>query len=585
MTGHALILRRYRPPQQSDESDAWTVPDDRKVNPWDLNEPDPTDEGTMGTIPGPTLECNVGDRVVVHFRNLDLRTVADVRAASAGSHGALAFAGPTIPATGFPDTVLTSPDPLPVTERTHSLHPHGIVFDRKHDGAYPLSPPDDDQPVGNEEARWKEIGVTTFKKGDRVPPRCTFTYVWDTLGFATTAGVWLYHDHSICDVKNVMMGAIGFLVVHNPDDPDDVIQQDLPGGDVNGSPVEMICFPVAGEILPHDLEGLVAMGAPAPTPTRNEGKHAGHPEASERPLLLHRGDLRFELERDLRTISCLYLPRYRQPPKRAQYLQLFHELPGVGSCINGRQFLGNTPTVIGGLDTKMRFGLGAMDRATFHTFHLHGHRWVIPGPVGATAAQIETSTQTKAVSQFEDTKIFGPAETFSFTIDQGSAMGALFRDDPSRAPGVGEWHMHCHVLDHMHDGMMGSLLVIRGPAFAFRALPSGVPCPTPSIPPNTVRTTIGNRFVPDDIEVPTGTVILFEFDDPNHTVTTRPGSAQTIEINGGDNTASDKKEAVPVGQTRTFTVQATSGEILYECGIHPSMTGRIRIAGPGHGSH
>ncbi len=70
----ALILRRYKPPTLADESDAWTVPDDRKVNPWDLNELDPTDNGTMGTIPGPVIECKVGDTVKVHFRNLDMRT-------------------------------------------------------------------------------------------------------------------------------------------------------------------------------------------------------------------------------------------------------------------------------------------------------------------------------------------------------------------------------------------------------------------------------------------------------------------------------------------------------------------------------
>ena len=61
----ALILRRYNSPAKEDQSDAWTVPADRKVNPWDLNEKDPTDNGTMGTIPGPVIECNVGDSVTV----------------------------------------------------------------------------------------------------------------------------------------------------------------------------------------------------------------------------------------------------------------------------------------------------------------------------------------------------------------------------------------------------------------------------------------------------------------------------------------------------------------------------------------
>src|SRR5215216_3673659 len=188
----ALILRRY--------TENWQAPDDRKVNPWDLNEPDPTDNGTMGTIPGPTLECNVGDRIIVHFRNKDFRTGLDITAC------------------------------------THSLHPHGIVFAPQYDGAFPLSPPDPTQPIPPAPAAaWASVGVTGgLKQGDRVPPGGTFTYTWDTFGWPTTAGVWHYHDHSICDTENTILGALGFLVIHNPDDPDDVVEQDLPQGQPNG---------------------------------------------------------------------------------------------------------------------------------------------------------------------------------------------------------------------------------------------------------------------------------------------------------------------------------------------------------------
>jgi FtsP/CotA-like multicopper oxidase with cupredoxin domain len=94
----ALILRRY--------TANWAAPDDRKVNPWDLNEPDPTDNGTMGTVPGAVIECDVGDKVVVYFRNNDTRLGKALKA------------------------------------RTHSLHPHGFVFAPTSDGAFPLSPPD-----------------------------------------------------------------------------------------------------------------------------------------------------------------------------------------------------------------------------------------------------------------------------------------------------------------------------------------------------------------------------------------------------------------------------------------------------------
>ena len=86
------------------------------MNPWDLNEPDPTG----GTIPGPVIECNVGESVIVYFRNMDCRTVDSFN------------------------------QPLPFGHRVHSMHVHGIVFSQKHDGAYPLSQSDPLQPVNGD---------------------------------------------------------------------------------------------------------------------------------------------------------------------------------------------------------------------------------------------------------------------------------------------------------------------------------------------------------------------------------------------------------------------------------------------------
>ena len=137
--------------------------DDRKVNPWDLNEPDPTDNGTMGTIPGATIEANVGDSVIVHFRNHDKRT--DAQGKLLGTH-----------------------------QRAHSLHTHGFVFESRYDGAFPLSPPDPSQPVGAEAPLWALVHLTGYKKGDRVPgPDSsvpdgadgygTFVYHWETFGW------------------------------------------------------------------------------------------------------------------------------------------------------------------------------------------------------------------------------------------------------------------------------------------------------------------------------------------------------------------------------------------------------------------
>ena len=119
------------------------------------------------------------------------------------------------------------------------MHVHGFVFEAAFDGAYPLSPEDPAQPIGSEAALWSLIGENgANKKGDRVPPNGTFKYTWKTVGWPSTAGVWLYHDHSFCDMDNINLGAIGMVVIHNTSDTDnEVLNQDLPDGNVNGNPV------------------------------------------------------------------------------------------------------------------------------------------------------------------------------------------------------------------------------------------------------------------------------------------------------------------------------------------------------------
>jgi FtsP/CotA-like multicopper oxidase with cupredoxin domain/plastocyanin len=588
----ALILRRYKPPTKPDQSDAWTVPDDRKVNPWDLNEPDPTDNGTMGTIPGPVLECNVGDSVIVHFKNNDQRSTL-----IKGFCIDLPFGGRFC----FPDINL----PIPIEQRVHSLHPHGFVFVRTADGAYPLSPADPGQsaagaPGPDETALWAQVpGFSgTLKKGDRVPPGGTFVYHWNTIGWPTTAGVWLYHDHSICDMENVELGAIGIIVIHNPadaqqevdirlaNDPSKLDPAFLPGGSPNGVPVEVHCFPFPIRdlaALPDDRGGLgvtkgdvhhAAGGAVtevidvALEAARHGGamhKHGGSAPDFER--LVRRGDVLFELDAKLAIISRLCLPRYVTPPSKALYLQLFHTISGIsGMCINGRIYLGNTPTIVAGRDTRMRFGVVGMG-SDVHTFHIHGHRWILPGPQGNTPGAIQGSAQVQPVSQFEDTRIFGAANSFVFTIDgkPGSFMRA---GGPSSDDSLGEWHMHCHALSHMMTGMMGSLLIVRGGDLAL-TLPRGVPCQMPGMNGDhggggggapmtaTVKSTSNCQWRDDASGTPETTIMA------GGTVTWQEAGC------GGHTIISSGTPSFPNVMTlpgnRTF---ATAGDYKYFCGIH-----------------
>lgn len=587
----ALILRRYKPPALEDESDAWTVPDDRKVNPWDLNELDPTDNGTMGTIPGPVIECNVGDSVEIHFRNMDNRGTSGFKEVCINIPvlGEICF--------NVPVTI-----PLPAEKRAHSLHPHGFVFAPTSDGAYPLSPPDPVQPVAggaglgpDETTLWATVpGFSgTLKKGDRVPSGGTFTYSWNTIGWPTTAGVWLYHDHSICDMENVDLGAIGIIVIHNPEDtagevdirnpidPNELDPEFLPGGSPNGDPRVFQFFPFpplpAGfplreiRALPHDLGGL---GAHDEIPHGHrmtdmaEGVNPGGEHGLTLPILgrtIRRGDLLLQLDEKLGVIEGFFLRHYRTPPTKALYLQLFHTLTGglsmngaLAMMINGRTFLGNTPTMVAGPNTRMRFGVVGMGD-DFHTFHIHGHRWVIPGPDGITPTEIQNSPMVRAVSQFEDTKIFGPANSFVFTIEEGAGFMRA-------SPPIGEWHMHCHVLRHMMHGMMGSLLVVNGGELAL-PLPAGVPCNMHEMPPPdgvSMTATVkgisganGCTWRDDASGTPETTIMV------GGTVTWQEEScgAHTV-IHSGSPSFSD---LTVLPGSRTFTA---AGDYKYFCGLH-----------------
>jgi plastocyanin len=552
----ALILRRYLPPLPRREGQParapWSVPDDRKVNPWDLNEPDPTDNGTMGTIPGAVIECNVGDKVVVHFRNLDRRqhwVWKQVQVTQkvteewqeTGEH-------PGDPQKGhhqitYEETVtkrVLQQEDLDPVMRTHSLHPHGFVFAATSDGAYPLSPPDSTQVIdASEQAAWalvdkdpgQQFKEGDPKKGDRVPPGGTFDYTWvagaplgkDNVGpWPSTAGVWLYHDHSICDMENVSLGAIGIVVVHNPADPQDV--------DLRKTATPTAADPGASELDPALLPG----GSPTGPVTKDKSRKNSFP-----------------------------------PPGKALYLQLFHELTGTKGAMlmNGRQYLGNTPTLIAGPQTLMRFGVVGMGGDAFHTFHIHGHRWVIPGPDGTDPLAIQASPQITAVSQFEDTRIFGPANSFVFTIQQGSFMGA------SPLGPEGEYHMHCHVLGHMDIGTMGSLLIVPAAGGLVAPLPEGVPCPAPS---DGMGPDGGKAFAQVDIQMP-------NFSPPSLTV--QVGQAvHWVNHDSTEHTATSDAAGifdvdVPANGSGSHTF-TTPGTFPYHCSIHPSMKGTIVVVAP-----
>jgi FtsP/CotA-like multicopper oxidase with cupredoxin domain len=100
-------------------------------------------------MPGPTLEGEVGDTIVVHFRNADERF-----------------------------------------QQAHTLHPHGVRYTPDYDGSY----------LGN-----------FTRVGGFIAPGEEFTYTWECT--PDSVGVWPYHDHGPNHTLNTLRGMFGAVIV------------------------------------------------------------------------------------------------------------------------------------------------------------------------------------------------------------------------------------------------------------------------------------------------------------------------------------------------------------------------------------
>ena len=117
-------------------------------------------------------------------------------------------------------------------------------------------------------------------------------------------------------------------------------------------------------------------------------------------------------------------------------------------CLNGRSFVGNTPTIVAHAGQKIRWYVFNLDLGMgWHNFHVHGQRWKFAG---------ETI----------DSRSIGPAE--SFVVETTAPPVILLPADiaatqePKHRPkGARAYHLrgdflfHCHVEMHMMQGLTG----------------------------------------------------------------------------------------------------------------------------------
>jgi FtsP/CotA-like multicopper oxidase with cupredoxin domain len=152
--------------------------------------------------------------------------------------------------------------------------------------------------------------------------------------------------------------------------------------------------------------------------------NAGRGSAGVWPYHDHSPSMHESLEGGLWGALSIRGRRERRPDR--EFVSVFAPMKDF-QTINGRAFVGNTPVLRARVGERIQWDVLAIG-SEHHTFHVHGHKW-------RTGAGVP-----------EDTRTVGPAESFRVT----------WRED---APGT--WLYHCHVEQHMEQGMVGIYRVAR----------------------------------------------------------------------------------------------------------------------------
>jgi hypothetical protein len=117
-------------------------------------------------------------------------------------------------------------------------------------------------------------------------------------------------------------------------------------------------------------------------------------------------------------------------------------------CINGRSFVGNTPTIVGRAGQRIRWYVFNLDVASnAHNFHVQGMRWTFAG-------------------ENVDTRSFGPGESFIveatippvllLTEAEARCQDPQHRPKDARLFSIkGDFLFHCHEHEHLLGGMAG----------------------------------------------------------------------------------------------------------------------------------
>jgi len=339
-------------------------------------------------VPGCVLWANVGDTIAIHVHNAD------------------------------PDNC-------------HSFHLHGLRYGIDSDGAWPLG-----------------VQAKDGRRSDDIHPGTSWTYHYEVT--PETVGVWAFHDHHQMVQRWVNRGLFGALIVRNPKAPR--AHHEIP----------MFVHQLAGDAAQDGFE----------SPMLGNGASYAHPfgtAAQSYPYHCKIHGVTMAGSVTVATgapssVSVVIGDNFFSPNSinvapggtvtwfnsgHHEHIVFYGGGGDSSFCLNGRTYVGNTPTIEAAPGERLRWYVINVDvNETWHNFHPHAMRWQLPAPPGGAI----------------DVHPLSPLE--GFTIDTivpdalrlPEKLAALQKRHPKgacRVPIRGDFLFHCHIETHMMSGLAG----------------------------------------------------------------------------------------------------------------------------------
>jgi len=315
------------------------------------------------------------------------------------------------------------------TSGCHSFHIHGLRYGIESDGAWPLG-----------------VAGRDGRRSDEILPGQKWTYVFDVT--FEMAGAWGFHDHSHNVARNVNLGLFGGLIVRDAAAPraDHEVpvfihqfagsssaafqSKRLAHGDLFSftfTEAEIVHYYCA--IHGPAMNGTIQVTAGAP-----ESVNVSAQDNKFVPPLIQ--------VRPGGTVNW-------QNDGNSEHIVFSAGGGAPNFCLNGRAFVGNTPTVVGDTGERLRWYIFNLDiSGVWHNFHPHSVRWTLPAPAGG-ASDVHGLSPLEAF--VTDTEV-PPAMRLPRALEE-------FQHDPSenacRVSIHGDFLFHCHIEEHMMAGLAG----------------------------------------------------------------------------------------------------------------------------------